>query len=146
MRADRAVIDGFVFRRVRTTYQQAMVTLFGEAPHCHGNQIDYNFYWNSFTQAPQVEIRNTRIVPDDRSAWRTRYGMDEHGRGGFSPEAYRQEIFRAAYPYEPTGEFLASNPGRALPDLPWPLRADFLGSPLPADHRIMIGHIQFPHQ
>jgi len=42
VRADHVVVDGFVFRRTRNTYQQAMVTLHGEAIEFRNNLVEYS--------------------------------------------------------------------------------------------------------
>lgn len=42
VRADHVVIDGFVFRRVRNTYQNAMVTLNGEGIEFRDNLLEYS--------------------------------------------------------------------------------------------------------
>ncbi len=114
----------------------------GDAPHCHGNEVDANFYWNSVTHAPQVQLKDGREMPNGQSDWQTRRGLDGHGRGAFGPAAYLQPIQTATYPYEPTAAFLAANPGRDLSDLPWEIKTDYLDRALPSDRRIVIGHIQ----
>jgi hypothetical protein len=113
----------------------------GEASHCHGNEVDYTFYWNSVTRAPKVQLRNAQYVPDGASEWRTRYGIDTHARGGFRAEDYRETAFDAAYPYLPTAAFVEANAGRALTDMPWTIEGDFLGQPVNREHPT-IGHIQ----
>ena len=42
VRSDNVVIDGFVFRRVMNTYQNAMVTLNGEAIEFRNNLVEYS--------------------------------------------------------------------------------------------------------
>jgi hypothetical protein len=119
-----------------------MGLLNGQKPHCYGNQFDYNFYWNSVTHAPQVQVKDLFETPNGRSSWQNRYGMDAHALGGFAPETYRQPAFGADYPYPPTASFAGLGKGRALKDLPWPMRSDYVGNALDADRPPSMGHIE----
>ena len=153
----RSWADGFVYAYsnlffnnvvVQNTPETAGACVFqmglfnGQKPHCYGNQFDCNFYWNSVTHAPQVQAKNVTEVPDGKSAWQTRYGMDVHALGGFTPEAYRQPAFGADYPYPPAATFAGLGKGRDLKDLPWPLNTDYVGNKLSAGHPPSIGHIE----
>jgi parallel beta-helix repeat protein len=115
----------------------------GQSPQCYGNLFDYNFYWNAVTHAPKVQVRNLLEVPDGKSQWQTRYGMDTHSLGGFSPEDYRQSPFDAEYPYKPTSGFAGIGKGEDLKGMPWHVESDYLGNPLGAGHRPGIGHVEY---
>jgi hypothetical protein len=119
-----------------------MGLLNNDKPHCFGNQFDYNFYCNSLTHAPKVQIKNLLEVPDGTSQWQTHYGMDAHALGGFSPEDYRQPAFDAEYPYNPTSAFAGIGKGKDLNGLPWHAEADYLGSRLPTNGKPGMGHIE----
>ena len=112
-------------------------------PHCFGNQFDYNFYWNSVTHAPKVQVKNLIEVPNGRSEWQTRYGMDAHALGGFSPEDYAHPAFSAEPPYKPTVSFAGTGRGKDLQGLfPWHSDVDYLGKPLGDPRKPNMGHIQ----
>ncbi|MCX7007579.1 MAG: right-handed parallel beta-helix repeat-containing protein [Kiritimatiellaeota bacterium] len=111
-------------------------------PHCYGNQFDYNFYWNSVTHAPKVQMRNRAEVPDGKSEWQTRHGMDQHARGGFTAAAYAQPVFGAEPPYKPTAYFAGLAAGRGLQDLAWRVESDYLGHPLNNVRPPLMGPIQ----
>lgn len=115
----------------------------GQRPHCYGNQIDYTFYWNSVTHAPQVRLANVSEVPNGKSQWQRRYGMDAHAIGGFSPEDYRQQPFGTEYPYEPSVSFAGIGQGKDLSSMPWRVEVDYLGNPLNADRKPTMGHIEW---
>jgi parallel beta-helix repeat protein len=115
----------------------------GDSPHCYGNQIDSNFYWNSVTQSPRVRIKDLSEVPDGTSQWQTRYGMDVHARGGFSPADYRRPAFTEDYPYAPTAALTGIGQDSAVNGFPGHVAIDYLGNPLAERDSIGIGHIQF---
>jgi len=114
----------------------------GQKPHCFGNQFDYNFYWNAVTHAPKVQIKNLFEVPNGKSEWQTRYGMDAHTLGGFLAEAYRQPSFGSEYPYKPTASFAGIGKGKDLKGLPWREETDYLGNALAPARKRSIGHIE----
>ena len=116
----------------------------GQMSHCFGNLFDYNFYWNSVTHAPKVQTGNATEVPSAKSGWQTRFGMDLHALGGFSPQDYRQPAFSTAYPYKPSAGFTGISKGRDLKDLSWPHHSDYLGNPLHVGRNPSIGHIEPP--
>jgi len=111
-------------------------------PHSYGNQFDYNFYWNSVTHAPKVQMRNRAEVPDGKSEWQTRHGMDLHALGGFAAAAYVQPVCGAEPPYKPTAYFAGLAAGRSLQDLPWHVESDYLGHALNAARAPLMGAIQ----
>jgi len=113
-----------------------------QKPHCFGNLFDYNFYWNSVTHTPKVHVKNLSEVPNASSEWQTRYGMDTHAFGGFTQEDYRQPAFGAEYPYKPTASFVGIGKGRATKDLSWNATVDYLDSPLVAERKPSMGHIE----
>lgn len=113
-----------------------------QKPHCYGNQFDYNFYWNSATHAPKVRFKNSWEIPNGKSEWQTRYGMDTHALGGFSLDDYRQRPFAAEYPYKPAATFGGIGKGKNLKDLPWPIKRDYLGELLDVLRKPSMGHIE----
>jgi hypothetical protein len=115
----------------------------GESPHCYGNQIDGNFYWNSVTQSPRVRIKALSEVPDGQSQWQTRYGMDVHARGGFAPEDYRRPAFAEEYPYGPTAALAGIGQGNAVTSFPGHVEIDYVGNPVVPGGGRGIGHIQY---
>jgi len=113
-----------------------------QKPHCFGNQFDCNFYWNSVTHAPKVQVKNSFEVPNGKSEWQTHLGMDVHALGGFSPEHYRNTAFSADYPYKPTTSFIGIGKGKAVNDLSWHVTTDYLGSQMAAERKPSMGHIE----
>ena len=114
----------------------------GQKTHCFGNLFDCNFYWNSVTHAPKVQVRNSFEVPNKKSEWQTRLGMDAHAIGGFAPADYAQPAFAADYPYKPTVSFAGIGKGRELKDLPWRAEVDYLQNHLGAGRKPSMGHIE----
>lgn len=110
----------------------------GENPHNFGNEVDCNFYWNSVTHAPKVKIKNLAEVPGAGSQWRTQYGLDAHGGGGFAPADYARPAFGAQYPYLPAAGFPGLGQGKPLGAFPGHQAVDFLGHPAGPG----VGHIQ----
>jgi hypothetical protein len=115
----------------------------GQSPQCYGNQIDYNFYWNTLTHLPKVRFRNVQEVPRGTSQWQTRLGMDTHSLGGFAPQDYRQAAFETDHPYRPTAAFAGIGRGKDLRGLPWPAAVDYLGNSAGAGHKPSVGHIEY---
>ena len=115
----------------------------GQQPHCFGNQFDYNFYWNPVTHAPKIHFKKTFEVPDGRSEWQTRHGMDIHALGGFSTEDYAHPAFGAEPPYQPTAYFKGTGKGKNLKGLfPWRTDVDYLGKSPDNSRKPSLGHIQ----
>ncbi|MCX7012366.1 MAG: right-handed parallel beta-helix repeat-containing protein [Candidatus Sumerlaeota bacterium] len=114
----------------------------GEKPHCYGNQIDYNFYWNSVTHAPKARIKDLVEIPDEKSQWRTTYGLDTHGLGGFSPDDYLRPVFGEKYPYAPTAAFAGLGKGKSLGGFPGHQEVDYLGNPADSGRGVSMGHIE----
>ena len=114
----------------------------GQKPHCFGNLFDCNFYWNPVTRAPKVQVRNSFEVPDGKSEWQTRLGMDMHSIVGVSPTDYAQPAFAAGYPYKPIASFAGIGRGRELKDLPWRVEVDYLKNPLGNGRKSSMGHIE----
>lgn len=67
------------------------------------------------------------FTPSRRGQWRTRYGLDVHGGGGFAPSDYVRPAFGAEYPYSPASEFAAGIQGKAPFDFPGHEALDYLG-------------------
>ncbi|MCX7014960.1 MAG: right-handed parallel beta-helix repeat-containing protein [Candidatus Sumerlaeota bacterium] len=114
----------------------------GDSPQCFGNQIDYNFYWNLATHAPKAQIKDVMEVPDEKSQWRTRYGLDKHALGGFTPDDYLRPAFDEKYPYAPTAAFAGLGKGVVVNGFPGHRETDFLGNPVVAGRPPDMGHIQ----
>ena len=89
-----------------------------------------------------MQVKNSFEVPDGKSEWQTRLGMDVHAIGGFSPADYAQPVFAADYPYKPTTSFAGIGKGRDLKDMPWRVEADYLQHPLSARRKPSVGHIE----
>jgi hypothetical protein len=142
--------DNYIYNNVivQSTPESADVCLSvmgvfnGQSPQCFGDDIDYNFYWNSVTHAPKVKMANQTEVPDARSQWRTHWGLDNHSLGGFSPQDYHQSMFAAESPYTPMAAFVALAKGHPINDFPGHEDVDYLGKPTNSSRAPTLGHIQ----
>ena len=91
-----------------------------------------------------MQIKNLTEIPNGKSQWQTRYGMDTHALGGFSPENYRRPALGEEYSYAaPTAAFAGVGKGKAVNGFRGHVEVDYLGNPATAGREPGMGHIQY---
>jgi len=157
--------DNLIFNNVivQTTPQTSHACIWfrggfdGKYASSTGNQIDYNFYWNTVTHAPTVQMGSVTKgfnasevpagtdVPSGNSQWQTKWGMDKHALGGFSPNDYAKTPFASDVPYAPSAVFAGLGKGNAMSHFVFAghdADVDYAGNAVPAGAPISMGHFQ----